>query len=59
MLTLTIDGRKVLKDEWTPATIQGGVPIPLTGTSRQQAIAGWKDLRGCTGLSAKPTDPGR
>ncbi|WP_326819408.1 CapA family protein [Streptosporangium sp. NBC_01756] len=54
VLTLTINGRKVLKQQWTPATIQGGVPIPLTGTSRQQALAGWKELRGCTGLAATP-----
>ncbi|MGV9771498.1 CapA family protein [Streptosporangium sp. NPDC003464] len=54
VLTLTINGRKVLKDQWTPATIQGGVPVPLTGAGRQQAVAGWKALRGCTGLAAKP-----
>ncbi|GGS62566.1 capsular polysaccharide biosynthesis protein [Planobispora rosea] len=54
VLTLTINGRQVLKDQWTPATIQGGVPVPLTGTARQQAVTGWKALRGCTGLAAKP-----
>ncbi|WP_436758648.1 CapA family protein [Streptosporangium sp. V21-05] len=54
VLTLTINGRKVLKDQWTPATIQGGVPIPLTGTGRQQAVTGWKALRDCTGLTARP-----
>ncbi|MEU8041659.1 CapA family protein [Streptosporangium sp. NPDC049078] len=55
VLTLTINGRKVLKDQWTPATIQGGVPVPITGTGRQQAVADWKALRGCTGLAARPT----
>lgn len=54
VLTLTIKGREVLKDQWTPAVIQGGVPVPLTGTARRQAVAGWKALRGCTGLSATP-----
>ncbi|GIH90907.1 CapA family protein [Planobispora siamensis] len=54
VLTLTIEGRKVIKDQWTPAVIQGGVPIPLTGTNRQQALTNWKALRGCTGLAAKP-----
>ncbi|GAA3443570.1 CapA family protein [Planomonospora venezuelensis] len=54
VLTLTINGRDVLKDQWTPAVIQGGVPVPLTGTAQRQAVAGWKALRGCTGLSAKP-----
>ncbi|WP_344857820.1 CapA family protein [Planomonospora alba] len=54
VLTLTINGRKVLKDQWTPAVIQGGVPVPLTGDARQRAVADWKSLRGCTGLAAKP-----
>ncbi|WP_157248768.1 CapA family protein [Nonomuraea typhae] len=53
VLTLTINGRKVTKDEWTPAAIQGGTPIPLTGTARTQAITSWKALRSCTGLSAR------
>ncbi|MEU7862867.1 CapA family protein [Nonomuraea sp. NPDC049141] len=54
VLTLTIKGRKVLKDQWTPATIQGGVPIPMTGTAKTQAVADWKALRSCTGLAARP-----
>ncbi|MFC0551974.1 CapA family protein [Planotetraspora thailandica] len=54
VLTLTINGRKVLKDAWTPARINGGIPIPDTGTARQQALAGYKNLRGCTGLDATP-----
>ncbi|MBN6055848.1 CapA family protein [Nonomuraea sp. RK-328] len=54
VLTLTIQGRKVLKDQWTPATIQGGVPVPMTGTARTQAVADWRALRSCTGLSTRP-----
>ncbi|MFD1544351.1 CapA family protein [Nonomuraea guangzhouensis] len=54
VLTLTIKGRKVLKDQWTPATIQGGVPIPMTGTAKTQAVADWRALRSCTGLAARP-----
>ncbi|WP_214409974.1 CapA family protein [Sphaerisporangium fuscum] len=54
VLTLTIEGRKVLKDQWTPARISGGIPIPVTGTAKQQAVANWKSLRGCAGLSASP-----
>ncbi|MEO3889162.1 CapA family protein [Nonomuraea sp. B5E05] len=54
VLTLTINGRKVLKDTWTPATIQGGVPVPMKGSSRTRAVADWKELRSCTGLSARP-----
>ncbi|MDF2711574.1 CapA family protein [Nonomuraea muscovyensis] len=54
VLTLTLNGRKVLKDTWTPATIQGGVPVPMTGSARTQAVADWKALRSCTGLSTRP-----
>ncbi|GGO69810.1 CapA family protein [Nonomuraea cavernae] len=54
VLTLTINGRKVLKDSWTPATIQGGLPVPMTGSARTQAVADWKALRSCTGLASRP-----
>ncbi|MEU8250948.1 CapA family protein [Nonomuraea sp. NPDC048916] len=54
VLTLTINGRKVLKDSWTPATIQGGLPVPMTGAARTQAVADWKALRSCTGLASRP-----
>lgn len=54
VLTLTINGRKVLKDKWTPAEIQGGIPIPLRGAAATQATTGWKALRSCTGLAARP-----
>ncbi|MER6574662.1 CapA family protein [Nonomuraea sp. NPDC001023] len=54
VLTLTINGRKVLKDQWTPATIQGGIPIPMTGAARSQAVSDWKALRSCSGLAARP-----
>ncbi|MEV0381844.1 CapA family protein [Nonomuraea sp. NPDC050643] len=54
VLTLTIDGRKILKDSWTPATIQGGIPIPMTGSAKTRAVADWKALRGCSGLAARP-----
>ncbi|MFC7590644.1 CapA family protein [Nonomuraea antimicrobica] len=54
VLTLTINGRKVLKDTWTPATIQGGIPIPMTGSAKTSAVTDWKALRSCTGLAARP-----
>ncbi|MEW9527653.1 CapA family protein [Microbispora sp. NPDC049125] len=54
VLTLQINGRKVLKDQWTPARISGGVPIPVTGAGRQQALSAFRALRGCTGLAAAP-----
>ncbi|WP_433499255.1 CapA family protein [Sphaerimonospora sp. CA-214678] len=52
VLTLRINGRKVLGDQWTPARIDGGVPIPLSGDAKRQALANYRALRGCTGLSA-------
>ncbi|WP_061253891.1 CapA family protein [Microtetraspora glauca] len=55
VLTLTINGRKVLKDRWTPARINGGVPIPLIGSAGTQALSEYTSLRQCTGLSAKPS----
>ncbi|MEV4477146.1 CapA family protein [Nonomuraea sp. NPDC049504] len=54
VLTLTVNGRRIIKDTWTPATIQGGVPVPMTGSARTRAVADWKALRSCTGLTARP-----
>lgn len=54
ILQLTLSGRKVLKAQWKPATISGGVPRLLTGAARQQALTKWNGLRRCTGLSARP-----
>ncbi|GII88440.1 hypothetical protein Ssi03_64300 [Sphaerisporangium siamense] len=54
VLTLTVNGRKVLKDQWTPARITGGIPVPLTGAARQSAVTNWKSLRGCAGLASTP-----
>ncbi|MGI5485248.1 CapA family protein [Microtetraspora malaysiensis] len=55
VLTLTINGRKVLKDRWTPARISGGVPVPVTGEAGKQALAEYASLRQCTGLTARPS----
>ena len=55
VLTLTLRGRAVTKSSWTPAVISGGIPIPLDGSGADQAVASWKDLRGCTGLAAEPS----
>ncbi|GLW08908.1 hypothetical protein Misp01_40380 [Microtetraspora sp. NBRC 13810] len=54
VLTLTIEGRKVLADRWTPARIGGGVPIPLAGAARTRAVDKWRSLRSCTGLASRP-----
>jgi poly-gamma-glutamate synthesis protein (capsule biosynthesis protein) len=55
VLTLTARGRAVTKSTWTPAVISGGIPIPMDGSSADSALANWKDLRGCTGLSVEPS----
>jgi len=54
ILQLTLSGRKVLKAQWKPGTISGGVPRLLTGASRLQAASRWNALRECTGLTARP-----
>ncbi len=53
VLTLTVRGRAVTGVRWTPATISGGVPLPLSGAAARQALASWRALRGCTGLQAE------
>jgi poly-gamma-glutamate synthesis protein (capsule biosynthesis protein) len=54
ILQLTLSGRKVLKAQWKPGTISGGVPRLLSGASRLQALSRWNALRACTGLTARP-----
>jgi poly-gamma-glutamate synthesis protein (capsule biosynthesis protein) len=54
VLLLTARGRAVTKAEWVPAVISGGIPLPLRGAPAERAVAAWRSLRGCTGLSARP-----
>jgi hypothetical protein len=54
VLLLTMRGRAVTGSRWVPATISGGIPIPLKGAAADRAISSWQSLRRCTGLSAKP-----
>jgi poly-gamma-glutamate capsule biosynthesis protein CapA/YwtB (metallophosphatase superfamily) len=54
VLEVTLSGRKVLKAQWKPATISGGIPRPLSGTARTQALKKWNGLRRCTGLTTRP-----
>jgi Bacterial capsule synthesis protein PGA_cap len=54
VLLLTTRGRAITRSRWVPATISGGIPIPLTGDAATRAVASWESLRRCTGLSAKP-----
>jgi Bacterial capsule synthesis protein PGA_cap len=54
VLTLTVDGRNVSHPHWSPGTIVGGLPVPLTGAAAATALSRWRSLRGCTGLTARP-----
>ncbi|HEV3505856.1 MAG TPA: CapA family protein [Actinomycetes bacterium] len=54
VLLLTTQGRAITRSRWVPATISGGIPIPLDGAAATQAVSSWQSLRRCTGLSARP-----
>lgn len=54
VLTVTVTGRRIDRYAWRPALIEDGAPIPLEGAARDDAKAAWRELRGCTGLAAKP-----
>jgi poly-gamma-glutamate capsule biosynthesis protein CapA/YwtB (metallophosphatase superfamily) len=50
VLFVTATGRRIDAYRWEPARIVDGVPRPLTGAERRSETAGWRSLRGCTGL---------
>ncbi len=50
VLEVRVTGRRVDGYRWVPARISGGIPYPLSGTSRGQAQASWRSLRSCTDL---------
>jgi poly-gamma-glutamate capsule biosynthesis protein CapA/YwtB (metallophosphatase superfamily) len=50
VLFVTATGRRIDSYRWEPARIVDGVPRPLTGAERRSESAGWRELRGCTGL---------
>jgi poly-gamma-glutamate capsule biosynthesis protein CapA/YwtB (metallophosphatase superfamily) len=52
VLVLTVAGRAVTKASWSPAQIEGGVPVPLSGALGDQAVEHWRALAACTGLAA-------
>ncbi|WP_184890990.1 CapA family protein [Actinomadura livida] len=54
VLYLKVENGKVTKDKWDPAQISGGIPIPLKGAQAKSAVQRWNNLRGCTGLDARP-----
>jgi len=52
VLTLTLNGRRVVSTTRTPARLQGGWTTPLTGRAAVREVARQEALRGCAGLSA-------
>jgi poly-gamma-glutamate capsule biosynthesis protein CapA/YwtB (metallophosphatase superfamily) len=50
VLEVTVTGRRIDRYRWVPARISGGVPRPLSGASRAQAVSSWRSLRSCTDL---------
>jgi poly-gamma-glutamate capsule biosynthesis protein CapA/YwtB (metallophosphatase superfamily) len=55
VLTLTVSGRRVTAQRWTPASIgRDGLPRLRRGTAADRAVAAWQAARGCTGLAARP-----
>ncbi len=50
VLLVTATGRRIDGYRWAPARIVDGVPRPLSGAERRSEVAGWRSLRGCTGL---------
>jgi poly-gamma-glutamate synthesis protein (capsule biosynthesis protein) len=53
VLTLTVDGGKVVDDTWAPARIQAdGLPRFSSGADADAALAAFADQRACTDLAA-------
>ena len=50
VLEVTVTGRRIDGYRWVPARIAGGIPYPLRGGARAEALASWRALRACTGL---------
>jgi poly-gamma-glutamate synthesis protein (capsule biosynthesis protein) len=58
VLQIVIRDGEVVGGRWAPARIQpDGLPLPEIGTDRRTAIAMWRNLRSCAGLSARPHPP--
>ena len=55
VLTVTVEDGAAVAAELTPADIdERGVPLPLSGAERDDALAAFDDLRGCTDLAPAP-----
>lgn len=56
VLKVTATGRRIDNFEWVPARINGAnQPIPAEGAAKDNLLASWNELRGCTGLTDAAT----
>jgi poly-gamma-glutamate synthesis protein (capsule biosynthesis protein) len=56
VLRLTVEGRKVVKNEFVPAVVSAtGQPVPLKGDAAAKVIQRYAGLRQCAGLAARPS----
>ncbi|MFC5749201.1 CapA family protein [Actinomadura rugatobispora] len=55
VLVLRVENGKVTADKWKPARISGGLPRLLTGPAEAAGQKRWASLRGCAGLTARPS----
>ncbi len=58
VVTVTATGRRIDGYEWAPATLQGNVPVPLSGAAAEAASASMAELQSCAGLTPTATGPG-
>lgn len=55
VLTLTLDGRRVVGERWTPMRVSSdGIPRVPDAKERATLADRWVDARRCTGLAAQP-----
>ena len=50
VVEVTVTGRRIDGYRFRPARISDGIPYPLTGAERDEAVRSWRALRSCTGL---------
>ena len=50
VVEVTVTGRRIDAYRFRPARISGGIPYPLAGAERVEALRSWRTLRSCTGL---------
>jgi poly-gamma-glutamate synthesis protein (capsule biosynthesis protein) len=58
VLRLRVRDGRVVADAWAPARIHlWGLPLPLAGAARSDAVADWRRLRACADLAPEPVTP--